>query len=438
MDSTNFNVTDIDFLRILWCDNANIIRSKAIYLNSDEQTSLKVTISSAQQGVPVMYDGVIPDSGLSPVGEIDLEADFSTFSKIPYAPGHGKVMGNMKINGKSWNCCPRYFLEKNIAKLSEMNLNLKASFENEFYLLKGDSEEIISADNTPFASNFSMDINYDFIRDLTNALTLQDIKVKQYYPEAGFGQQEITIKYEEALKAADNQITFRETVKAIAYQHSLKSSFLPKIFPEGAGNGCHLHLSLWKGGKNILGESNDPYGLSPTGKQFLAGILEHLPALMALIAPSINSYRRILPHSWSGAYNCWGIDNREAAIRVISHIPGVQHFELKTVDASSNPYIALGAVIAAGCDGIDQALELKEPIQEDPGNMSLDDLKRTETELLPQSLEKSIVCLEKDDLLINALGPQLSKAYIAVKKAEMEFFKDLSMEEEIAILLEKY
>ncbi len=438
MSSGNPSIQEVEFLRILWCDNANIIRSKAIYLNrGNVKPPFKVGISAAQQGVPVMYDGVVPDSGLSPVGEIELEADLSSFSKIPYAPGNARAMGFMKKEGDVWDCCPRGFLDRIIREFSSEDMYVKASFENEFYLLK-DSPNIIPSENTPFASTFSMDLNNDFIKDLAQTLTLQGIIVEQYYAEAGPGQQEVTMKYEDPLKAADNQIIFRETVKALAHEHGLRSSFLPKIFSDGSGSGCHLHLSLWKDGKNILGDPDDIHGLSRPGKQFIAGILQHLPGLMALTTPSVNSYHRIIPHSWSGAYQCWGIDNREAAVRVISHPQGVQHFELKTVDASSNPYLALGAVIAAGFHGIRQSLELEEPVQQDPGNISAEDLKTSEISLLPQSLGESMANLEKDDLLINALGPALSKAYLGVKKAEIDYFKDLTMEEEVELLLEKY
>lgn len=442
MDSSKIILPeDLDFIRIVWCDNANIIRAKALYTHNQSDFPLKVGISSAQQGVPVMYDGVVGESGLSPVGEIQLEGDISTLTKLPYAPKHGRMMGNMMLNGKEWEYCPRGFLKKVVKKTAKRDIQVKGSFENEFYVFSDSKskDELVNFDKTPFASTQSMDMNQEFISDLVQSLQSQGITVEQYYPEAGPGQQEITIKYENALKAADNQVIFRETVKAVAKNHLKTASFLPKIFSDKSSSGCHLHLSLWKKGENILGDGDDIYGLSDIGKYFIAGILNHLPSIMALTTPTCNSYRRIQPQSWSGAYQCWGIDNREAAIRVISEKNGsVKHFELKTVDSSSNPYIALGAVIAAGNDGIKKEMKLSKPIQEDPGNIPYRDLKSRNIKRLPSTLKEAIFNLKNDHVILDSLGYELSKAYIAIKNAEWEFFKDLSIDEEVEILLEKF
>lgn len=434
---------DGEFIRILWCDNANIIRGKALYVNKEnisQKMPLKVGISSGQQGVPVMYDQVIESSLLTPVGEIELEADLQTLTPLPYAPGNFRAMGDMNLNGKNWEYCPRGFLKRMIAKLFKLGISIKASFENEFYLLDlEESKDILPREKTPFASTYSLDLNQEFIRDVVYALHKQDIMVEQYYSESGPGQQEITIKFQEALGAADNQIAFRETVKAIALQKGMIASFLPKLFPQESGSGCHLHLSLWKNDKNISGSSDDAYGLSTEGKYFIAGVLHHLPALMGISTPTTNSYHRIKPHTWSGAFRCWGIDNREAAIRVISEKDNfVKHFEIKTVDASSNPYLALGAVIFAGYDGIKNKMTLPEPVQQDPGTLSSDERSIKGIRTLPTHLDQALTYLEKDRDLMDALGSKLSQAYLAVKKAEFEYFKDLSHQEEVEILLDKF
>ncbi len=236
-----------------------------------------------------------------------------------------------------------------------------AAFENEFSLLHSSNNEIIPTDDTVFASTLGMDLNRKIIDAIADALVAQDMTVERYYPESAPGQHEISIRYAEALQAADNQIVFRETVRAVAIEHGLKASFLPKIFADKAGNGCHLHVSLWQEGKNITGDGSGK--LSSTALAFIAGILHHLPALMALTTPSTNSYRRIRPHFWSGAFAAWGYDNREGAVRVPSNPvpPSPTHFELKTSDASANPYLALGAVIFAGLDGIGRNLSPGDP-----------------------------------------------------------------------------
>jgi len=431
---------EIRFVRVLWCDNANIIRAKAVHVDSIND-DVSVGISRGQQGVPVAYDGVVAGSGLDPVGEIKLKGDMSTLTRLPYAPGHARVMGDMTKNGKVWENCPRGFLKKMISNTLDEGLEVKAAFENEFYLLKKDGEfnPYIPSDSTPFASTYSMDINYEVIGDIVESLIAQDVTVEQYYPESGPGQHEITMTYTDALKAADNQIVFRETVKAIAYKHGLQASFLPKIFPDTSGSGCHIHLSLWKDGENILHDSGNDYNLSETAQQFIAGILNHLPSLMAITTPIPRSYRRIQPQMWVGAFDSWGFNNREAAIRVIQEDDGaIKHFEFKTADASSNPYLALGAVIAAGLDGIKKMMELPEPVRKDPATLTPAEKDKIGIKPLPTTLEEALTNLIEDEVLLNALGVELSQTYIVVKEEELAFIKNLNAKKELELLADKY
>jgi glutamine synthetase len=429
------------FVRVLWCDNANIIRSKAFHATMlSEYFDNGVGISAGQQGIPVMYDAVVPETGLGPVGEIRLVPDWSSFTHLPYSPGHARVIGNMVLYGEPWMLCPRSFLQRMIQAAKREGLEIFAAFENEFYLLQPTSDQIIPADSTVFASTQAMDINREVIDNIADALIAQGIPVEQYYPESGPGQHEISMQYTNALRATDWQIAFRETVKAVAYRHNLKASFLPKIFSDAAGSGCHIHMSLWRDGQNILGDPQGVCGLSHTARAFIAGILDHLPALMALTTPSVNSYRRLRPHCWSGAFRCWGQDNREAAVRVPS-APGFlcpSHFELKTVDASANPYLALGAIIAAGLDGVKNNREPDNPIAVDPGNLSVEERDVRGIDPLPANLGEAIAHLQKDDILLNALNPQLSQAFLAVRQAEWQAMKDWELSAEVKALLEKY
>ena len=441
----------IKFVRVLFCDNANIIRSKAFHVDVlPEHFDTGVNITVAQQAFPVMYDAVIEETGLAPVGEAWLVPDWSTLRLLPYAPTHASVVGDMFKDGSRWSLCPRGFLERSIAKAENLGLQIKAAFENEFYLLKSISDRITPTDHTVFASTLGMDINRVVIDDIADALTAQSIQVEQYHPESGHGQQEISIRYSDALQAADRQIAFRETVRGVALNHGLTASFVPKIFADQAGNGCHLHLSLWEGEKNIIPDPDGIGGISKTARSFIAGILDHLPALMTLTTPSVNSYRRILPHFWSGAFRAWGLDNREAAVRVPSNFVSPSstdfsrnsfspnNFELKTVDASANPYLALGSVISAGLDGIERGLDLGEPVTVDPGNLTPGEREARGIDPLPSSLENAITNLCNDDVLKNALGPELFQAFIAIRQAEWEAMKDMDIEQEVKILLSRY
>ena len=236
------------------------------------------------------------------------------------------------------------------------------------------------------------------------------------------------------MQAADQQITFRETVHAVAHQNQMLASFLPKPFADRAGSGCHIHMSLWKDGKNIT----DLEGEDTTSRHFTAGILKHLPALMALTTPSNNSFARLGRHLWSGGFSCWGYDNREAALRMPTSPSGVTHFELKTHDSTANPYLALGGVIAAGLDGIEKKLELPEPVDIDPGLMDAKTLKSKKIEELPKKFKTVLDNLKKSKVLSEALGPELTRSYLAVKGEELSSVSKMSSEEEVALLLRRY
>lgn len=440
----------VRFVRIVWCDNANVIRAKAVHRSAFTETCREhgVGISVAQQAVPVMFDAPSEGSGLGPVGEVRLVPDFDTLVMLPYAPGHARAMGDMVRDGKPWPSCPRAFLKRMVAAALQMDLKVQAAFENEFYLLKpgSDSHDVgasgppppVPSDQSLFAATSSMDLNRAVIDDIADALVAQGMMVEQYYPESGPGQQEISVRHTDPLTAADQQIAFRETVRAVAMQYDMGVTFMPKPFENQAGSGCHLHLSLWRKGVELIPDGSR--GLSGTARSFMAGVLSHLPALMALTTPSTNSYRRIRPRCWSGAFRCWGFDNREAAIRVPTH-PGPgspTHVELKTVDASSNPYLALGAVLAAGLDGIRQGLQAPDPVSVDPGTLPESERAALGIDALPTNLGESLGALRDDSVLLDALGADLSRAFLAVRQAEWDAMKDWPLEREVALLLDRY
>ncbi|NEP17711.1 MAG: glutamine synthetase [Leptolyngbya sp. SIO4C1] len=441
---TALQTAETRFVRVLWCDNANVIRAKAIHIEALAHHAHGVGISAAQQALPVMMDSPAANSGLGPVGEIWLMPDWTTLQQLPYALGHARAIGNMMQAGQPWAVCPRGFLQRMIAAADEQGIAIKAVFENEFYLLQPTQIAAQSSpqpsDRTVFASTLAMDLQQPVIDAIADALMAQGLAVEQYYPESGPGQHEISVRYAPALLAADQQIVFRETVRAIAQRHGLTASFLPKIFPEAAGSGCHIHFSLWAAEENITGDPSDAQALSETTRQFTAGLLYHLPALMALTTPTPNSYRRLQPHCWSGAYRCWGLDNREAAIRVPTD-PGsaaISHIELKTVDATANPYLALGAMIAAGLDGIQQKRTLLAPVDLDPGRLSDTEQQQRGIDRLPTSLAQALQCLAQDSTLLEALGPPLAKAYRAVRQAECDALSQMELAAEVNLLLRRY
>jgi glutamine synthetase len=267
------------------------------------------------------------------------------------------------------------------------------------------------------------------VDDLVGALQAQGIVVEQYYPELGHGQHEISIRHAEALQAADNQIKLRETIRGVAFGYGLYASLAPKPFPDQAGNGAHIHFSLWdSAGHNVFYDGAAHDGLSTSGRRFMAGVLTHLPALVGLTCPSVNSYRRLQPRSWSSAYTAWGYDNREAAVRVASpfwsNVEGSTNLELKASDSSSNPYIALGGLLAAGLDGIERELDPGAPTEVDPASLSDDERIERGIRRLPGTLDEALDNLADDALLMDALGDLLARSYLAVRRSEARAYAE--------------
>ena len=281
-----------------------------------------------------------------------------------------------------------------------------------------------------------MCIAASLIDDIIAALEAQNIQVELYHPEVGFGQHELTIHHVPALAAADNQVFYRETIRSVAYNHGLYAS-LARTFPRGFGNGAHIHFSLSDddGCNNELYDANDSCGISKLGYHFIAGVLRHLPALLALTCPSYNSYRRLHAHFWSSAYNIWGPDDREAAIRLPSTFrsdpAGTTNAELKPADSSSDPYLALGGLLAAGLDGVQHELMPDPPILDDPGDYSEEQLAEQHIFRFPTTMKDALDNLEHDPVLMGALGPLLSTPFLAVKRAEWEMFSSKDVDFEI-------
>jgi glutamine synthetase len=344
----------------------------------------------------------------------------------------------MRVDGAAWAHCPREYLRGQVRDLEAAGLRARAAFENEFFLLRRTGQGYAPADTTVYAATGSMNLHRAFVDELTAALEGLGLEPEFYYPESGPGQQEISIRHAEPLGAADRQIAYREAVRGVAASHGYAATFLPKVHDGAAGSGCHLNISLWRGGAAALGDPAHPTGLSAAGRAFLAGVLDHLPGLAALTVPSRNSYRRLEPHCWAGAFRAWGYENREAAVRVARGPAGAARLELKTSDATANPYLALGALIAAGLDGVRRGLEPPPEVTVDPGHLSDDERRRLGVDRLPESLGQALDALARDRALIDSLGPARARAYLAVKLMEWEALRGLSLADEVELLAERY
>jgi glutamine synthetase len=416
-------------VRFLYCDNDGVIRGKASGLTRlGERLQTGIGLTVAMQAFSLL-DRLAPVAGMGPVGEIRLLPDPETFVVAPYAPHTGVLLVDMLTGDRQpYAADGRHFLRRMVERAAGHDLRIVAAFEPEWTLARrGEDGEWQPFDRSLCFASEGMESPAEVIDELVAALEGQGLAVEQYYPELGWGQQELSIAGAPALAAADRQVLYRETVHGVVRHHGLAAAFAPKPWPDQPGNGCHLHVSAWSGdGSNRFAEAEGEHGLSELGRRFAAGVLDHLPGLLALTCASVNSYRRLQPQTWASAYRSWGPDNREAALRIAStfweHESESTNLELKACDASSNPYLALGGVIAAGLDGIERELDPPPVLTVDPH--ALDDRERERLGAVrhPGSLGEAIQHLRADRLLMEALGDRLSTSYIAVKESDIEGF----------------
>jgi len=416
-------------VRFLWCGNDGTVRAKASALQGLEgRIASGIGLTVAMQAMNAL-DHLQAVDGMGPVGEIRLVPDPATFRVLPYAPHTGAMLvDHVQLDGTPAPVDQRSFLKRMEAKLAERDARLHAGFENEFSLATQVDGQFVPIDSGLCFSTISATAAQDYLDDLAAALAAQEIVLEQYYSELGHGQHEISTGPAPALRAADEQILVRETIRGVASRHGLVASLAPKPWPQNAGNGAHIHFSLWdgRGGGNRFHDPSASDRLSGEARAFIAGVLEHLPGLCGLTAPSFNSYHRIVPQFWAGAFVCWGHDNREAPVRVPSLFWGMEeastNAELKAADASSNPYLALGGLIAAGLDGLERGLEPPEPVEVDPATIDERERAARGIDRLPETQEQALAALEADEVLIAALGPVLAESYVAVRRSEWESY----------------
>ena len=422
---------DVRFVRFLYCDPSGIIRGKAVHIDTlmaRVHGGIGLTVAMPAMN---LLDQIQAVEGMGPVGEIRLVPDTDSYVRLPYAPHSAAMLADMvTLERKPWGACTRGFLKRAIERARKAGVRIEAAFEPEWTLARrNDDGSVVPADDSLCFSSIGWETSAGVIDDIAAAFEAQGMPVEQFYPELGHGQQELSIRHAPALRAADNQLRYRDTVRAVTRQHGLVASFAPKPFADQAGNGCHIHLSVWdaKDGRNLMASDEGPNRLSDFGRHWIAGVLAHLPGLVALAAGSYNSYRRLQPHMWSSAFTCWGLDNREASVRIASVLwdeakPSL-NMELKPADNTGNPYLALGALIAAGLDGVDKALDPGEAVTFDPGAISEADREARGIRRLPTSLAEAIEALEGDRFLMDALGDLLGRAIVAVKRSENALFE---------------
>jgi glutamine synthetase len=422
---------DTLWVRFVFVDHAGIPKTKAVHRDAFARRA-SVGVGLAKGVLALDPSGALhPASGLSPVGEVRLVPDLSSLIPLPFAHGQAMVCCDMtEPDARTpWDGCPRGALRRVLARFATRGCRSVASYEVEFYV-RGPEGPL---DRTPYAGSFALTAAAEFIAELAETLEEMGIRPEQCHAEVGQGNLELSVAETEALAAADRRVLVLEAIRGVAYRMGLETTMAPKPYLEEAGNGHHLHLSAYalEDETPVLFDASG--ALSDPGLGFVAGLLEHLPAVMAFTAPSPNSYQRIGPGLWSSAYACYGLDNREAAVRIASPVAGVEaataNVELKPVDVTANPYLALAAVLAAGMDGMARALDPGEPTMVDPATLSEEERDSRGIYPLPASLDEALDALESDDVLIEALGEPLVRTHLAVARAQAEMARGIPPEE---------
>ena len=437
----------VQLVSFLFCDNGGIIRGKSSHVSGLKgRLDSGIGLTVAVQALTDMDQLLLVD-GMGPVGEVRLIPDPDTFTILPYAPKRALMLADLiTLDHRPWDACPRDFLKRMLSRAESLGLTIQAALEPEWYLTVKEGETFIPCDESLCNATVGHTLAQPVIDDVVEALETQGLSVEQYYPELGHGQHEMSIRHAGALRAADNHLIYRETVRNVAWQHGYYASFAPKPFPNQPGSGCHIHFSVWDrdGNNNLFFDAGDEHNLSRLAYQFIGGLLEHLPGLVAMTCPSMNSYRRLAPGSWSSAFVCYGPDNREAAVRIPSLFWGEEmastNLELKASDSSANPCIALGGLIAAGLDGVERDIRPRDGLRVDvdPARLTPEELTRRGIHRLPKSLDEATNALENDAVLTTAMGSALANSYIAVRRADWELFSQRDAEFEIRNHFYKY
>ncbi|HEN8731757.1 MULTISPECIES: glutamine synthetase [Pseudomonas] len=331
----------------------------------------------------------------------------------------------LNMDGSPWEACPRQFLKRQLKKLELLGIKAIASFEHEFML----------TDVATPAACFSLQAarsEEKLCNAITEALIEGKVDPEMCIPEYAARQYEVTCSPTEALQAADRAVNVREIVREICRRQGRSVSFSPILSLNPGTNGVHVHVSLWSmAGEPLTYDPNRPGQLSDLASQFTAGILEHMAALTALTAPSVVSYQRLRPDSWSAAYACIGQQNREASIRIapITHLDGCDaakqaNIEYRAADALASPHLTLGAILAAGIDGINKKLAMPDLVAVNPSSIPEDQHHKYGMHPLPSSLSQALEALGNDEVMRSSMGEMLFDCYRAIKQSEITLMRD--------------
>ncbi len=381
----------------------------------------------------VWFDGSSIE-GFARIAESDmfLVPDLDSFAIVPWDRGEGFTTARLICDvftpdGKPFAGDPRNVLKSALADAERMGFVYNVGPELEFFLFKPDASGRPAPVPHDDAGYFdvSTDLATHIRRHMVRALAAFDIEVEAAHHEVAVGQHEIDFKYGPALRTADHAVTFRTTLKAVAQQHNLYATFMPKPITGINGSGMHVHQSLSdiKTGKNLFYDGDDPYGLSKIARHFIAGLLTHARGMIAVLAPLVNSYKRLVPGYEAPVYLSWGRTNRSALVRVpriSASRSQATRVELRCPDPSCNPYLAFAVMLQAGLDGITRELPVPDAAEEDLYHV---DPRARGLETLPGSLGDALTELQRDEVITDALGPHIVERFVEAKTQEWDEYR---------------
>lgn len=380
--------------------------------------------------------------GFARIHESDmyLKPDPSTYAVLPWNPKTARFVCDVFTpDEKPFPGDPRFVLKKAVKKAKEKGFVFNTGPEIEFFLFKKENGiKPLPHDTGSYFDFSSRDLASNVRSKIVSFLSQINVKVESSHHEVAFGQHEIDFEYDNALTTADRAMTFKQTVKSVASSFDLFASFMPKPLFGVNGSGMHVHQSLFDlKGKNLFFDSSNEYGLSKTAFHFIAGHLKHIKAMSAVLSPTVNSYKRLVPGFEAPVYVCWATINRSALIRIPKTFFGKEkaaRIELRCPDPSSNPYLAFAVMLEAGLNGIEKKLFPPSPVEENLYNFSDAKLSELNIDVLPSSLSGALNELEENSLIKNALGETLLENFLKAKRTECSEYNQQVSEWE----LEKY
>ena len=410
---------DIRFVRLWFTDVLGFLKSVAVAPAELDQ--------AFEEGIG--FDGSAIE-GFARVYESDMLAkpDPGTFQILPWrseAPGTARMFCDILMpDGSPSYADPRYVLKRTLEKAAAQGFTFYTHPEIEFFLLKdlpGDGSVPTPADHSGYFDHTPRGVGHDFRRQAITMLESMGISVEFSHHEGAPGQQEIDLRYADALSTADNIMTFRHVMKEVALEQDVYASFMPKPLAEHPGSGMHTHLSLFEGDRNAFHEPGAEYSLSKTGRSFIAGLLHHASEFTAVTNQFVNSYKRLFSGGEAPSYISWGHNNRSALVRVPMYKPSKSQssrVEVRSLDSACNPYLAFAVMLAAGLKGVEEGYELPAGAEDNIWTLTDGERRALGIETLPSSLSEAISRMEESELVAETLGEHVFDFFLRNKRAE--------------------